>query len=80
MFKFLIITFLFFLFIIFLFGFSIIRFFLQVFFGRSSKKQTQSSRQSNRNTKSQQYQSNPAPKKIITKDEGEYVDYEEVKD
>ena len=80
MFKFLLIAFLFFLSLIALFGFSIIRFFFQAFLGRPSKKQSQSSRKSYQNTNSQQSQSNPTPKKIITKDEGEYVDYEEVKD
>ena len=79
MFKFLLIAFLFFLFLIVLFGFSIIRFLFRGF-GGSSRRQTQSSRQSSRNTRSQQPQSNPTPQKIITKDEGEYVDYEEIKD
>lgn len=79
MFKFFILSFLFFIFFIFLFGFSVVRFFFQAFLGRPSKKQTQSQR----NTKSKQQsrpEPTPAPKKIITRDEGEYVDYEEVKD
>lgn len=80
MFKFLFISFLLFLFFIFLFGFSVVRFFFQAFLGRPSRKQPQS--QSNRNTKQSQSQQQPAPpvKKIITREEGEYVDYEEVKD
>ncbi len=80
MFKFLFISALLFLFFIFLFGFSVIRFFFQAFLGRPTKKQPQSRQQSNRNQNSHQAPPNPpAPKKIITKDEGEYVDYEEIK-
>ncbi len=79
MFKFFITLFLVFLLFIFVFGFSVIRFFFQAFLGRPSKKQPQS-QQAKQSTNSQQSRSNPAPKKIITKDEGEYVDYEEVKD
>lgn len=81
MFKFLFISFLLFLFFIFLFGFSVVRFFFQAFLGRPSRKQPQS--QSNRNTKRPQSQPQPpAPpvKKIINREEGEYIDYEEVKD
>ncbi|MDR3060769.1 MAG: DUF4834 family protein [Dysgonamonadaceae bacterium] len=78
MFKFLIISFLLFLFFIFLFGFSVVRFFFQAFLGRPSGKQPQS--RSNRNTKRPQSPPSPPVKKIITREEGEYVDYEEVKD
>ncbi len=79
MFKFLILAFLFFIFMIFLFGFSLIRILFQAFLGRPmQKKQPQS--KSQRNTTTQSDYSPSKPKKIITQDEGEYIDYEEIKE
>ena len=62
-----------------LFGFSAL---LLLFSPRRRQKQSNKSNQSNPNNKQQQtqHQSTPASKKIIDSDEGEYIDYEEVKD
>ncbi|MDR1436504.1 MAG: DUF4834 family protein [Candidatus Symbiothrix sp.] len=71
--KFLLIIILFFVFIGFLFGFSIFRF----LFGRLSGPAFKQNRQPRE--KQPQAQSKKQ-KKIIDSNEGEYVDYEEVKD
>jgi len=64
-----------------LLGLSVLRSFRDFFFGkpRSKQRSTSQSRQSNqtRNSTDRRRQSH---KKIISTDEGEYVDYEEVKD
>ncbi|MDR1335297.1 MAG: DUF4834 family protein [Tannerella sp.] len=80
MFKFLVFLFLFFLLLVSLLGFSALRTFKAILFGNPKKrKQTHSSassgRQRTRNNRPQ-----PSRKKIISKEEGEYIDYEEVKD
>ena len=60
-------------------GFSVIRMFLSSLFGiEPAPRNTSSTQQKKKQTTKQ---SNPAPpKKIITRDEGEYVDFEEIKD
>lgn len=87
MFKFLFVMFFFFILLVFLMGFSILRTFKNILFGSSNSgrkgegQRRQTSSQSN-NTQASQHEeySNPASrKKIFTKEEGEYVDYEEVK-
>jgi hypothetical protein len=69
---------LFFIFIGLMFGFSIFRFFFKRMYGTSkqSRKQTNASTRD----KQKQSQNQPKKKKIIEPSEGEYVDYEEVKD
>jgi hypothetical protein len=53
------------------FGFSVFRFFLG---SRPAPKQNQKKKQNQSSSKSKQ------TKKIISRDEGEYVDFEEIKD
>ena len=86
MFKFLFIIFGFFLLLMALLGFSVIRTFKRILFGgNDSTKQKQYKTESNRKQKTQsttttQSGNVPTKKKIIAKDEGEYVEYEEIKD
>ncbi len=91
MFKFLLVIFFLFLFLIFLMGFSIVRGVKNFLFGGGdnyTKKQTHHKRTSNSsNSNSQRYSSSQyedntyrEKKKVYSRDEGEYVDYEEVKD
>ena len=63
----------------FLFGFTVLRLMFKAIFGiPSAPSNTSSTQQKKKQTAKQ---SNPAPpKKIITRDEGEYVDFEEIKD
>ena len=62
-----------------LFGFSILKMFLGAIFGTRPKPQNVSSNQ--QKTKQTHKQTHtPSPKKIITREEGEYVDFEEIKD
>jgi hypothetical protein len=73
--KILLVIILFFIFIGFLFGFSIFRF----LFGRINRNvfgQNQSPREKQNQTRTQAKKQ----KKIIDSNEGEYVDYEEIKD
>jgi len=81
MFKFFLVIFLIGFTLVSLLGFSVLRSFRDFFFGKPKSKQrsTSQSRQSSqtRNSTNRQRQSQ---KKIISADEGEYVDYEEVKD
>lgn len=89
MFKFLFIIFAFFILLLFLLGFSIFRTFKNIFFGRGNtskqnpyyqQRQQQSNASQRRDATSQQNNSSQDNrKKIFTKDEGEYVDYEEIK-
>lgn len=78
MIKFLFIAFLIFVLFVFLFGFSILRMLFGGLFGTSQNKQKQpfqepqKQRQQTRTTSTNQ-------KKIIDSDEGEYIDYEEIK-
>ena len=83
MFKFLFVIFSVFILLLFLMGFSVFRVLKSLFFGsgNNERKTQQQRRQSNRTSSNQQYtqQETSQRKKIIEKDEGEYVDYEEVK-
>ena len=79
MIKFLLLLFLIPLFIALLFGVSVLRF---LFMPRRKQKQSNNG-QPNPNSRKQQtqrQQSTPTSKKIIDSNEGEYIDYEEVKD
>ncbi len=83
MFKFIFVLFFMFLLLLFLLGFSVIRTFKNILFGKGGS--TNSSGQKRQTSNRQQYSSNSRQqttnrKKIISNDEGEYVDYEEVKD
>ncbi|WP_455640791.1 DUF4834 family protein [Parabacteroides sp.] len=88
MFKFLFVMFFFFILLVFLMGFSILRTFKNILFGSGSSNgkrgeqrrqtSTNSSRQQSYNTAEEDYTS-ANRKKIFAKDEGEYVDFEEVK-
>ena len=63
-----------------LFGISFLRMIFRAIFGTNdpAPKRASSNQQKNKQTAKQ---SNTSPiKKIITRDEGEYVDYEEIKD
>ena len=80
--KFLFIIFLLFVFLVFIFGFSIIRLLFGGLFGtrpQQSASKSQSKNQTKTNQTNNQKKSNPT-KKIITPDEGEYIDFEEIKD
>lgn len=92
MFKFLFVIFFFFLLLLFLMGFSILRTFKKIFFGSGNQSKSGSSYQQTRqggHTSSSRQEADYAQgsydrpqrsrRKIFTKDEGEYVDYEEVK-
>jgi hypothetical protein len=66
--------------LIFVFGFSVIRFIFRHFFGGGNNKnigRQQSSREQRNKTNYTSTKHNSS--KIISKDEGEYVDYEEIK-
>lgn len=86
MFKFLFVMFFFFILLVFLMGFSILRTFKNMLFGSGSnsgkkgeqRRQTNGGQQPPHNTTEEDYAS-VNRKKIFTKDEGEYVDFEEVK-
>jgi hypothetical protein len=80
--KFLFILFLLFVLFVFIFGFSILRMLFKGIFGIPPSKSSNSSSQNQRrkaNSSTKQTQTK-ATQKIITRDEGEYVDFEEVKD
>ena len=84
MFKFLFVIFFFFILLVFLMGFSILRTFKNIFFGSgNSTRKGEQRRQTNSNTTARDDDDDRTPyvhrKKIFAKDEGEYVDYEEVK-
>jgi len=79
MFKIFIVLFLGFIFLILAFGFSVIRLILRLLFGGWNKKpasQQSSSKQRNKTNYTGTKQNTP---KLISKEEGEYIDYEEVK-
>ena len=68
-----------------LLGFSVIRSFKSFFFGnpkdRNRKRTNVNSNQQRSRSQNTTTQNNPPPrKKVFTEDEGEYVDYEEIKD
>ena len=77
--KFLFITFLLFVLFVFVFGFSVLRMLFRGIFGLKPDNRQQT-KQTKTTQKKQQPASSSAPKKIITSDEGEYVDYVEIKD
>lgn len=79
--KFFFIIFLLFVLFVFLFGFSILRMLFKGIFGIPPSKSNNSSRNHQRQTKQSSKQTQTkSTKKIITRDEGEYVDFEEIKD
>lgn len=69
-----------------LLGFSVIRSFKSFFFGNTKDRNRRSTTAANPNrqsrNKTQQTRARPAPprKKVFDEDEGEYVDYEEIKE
>ena len=81
MFKFLMMIFLVGFILFSLLGFSVLRSFRDFFLGSPKSKQraTSQSRQS-KQTNSSANRPQPNKKKIIEPDEGEYVDYEEIKE
>lgn len=88
MIKFVLIIFLFFLLLVFLLDFSLVRSLGRFLFGSGNKSTTTQhrssrARQQQHTSRQQRPADTPRPqpkKKIIDKDEGEYVDYEEVKE
>lgn len=84
MFKFLFVMFFFFILLVFLMGFSILRTIKNILFGNGNngRKEEQRSRsyetRSNNSARNERT-SQTSRKKIFAEDEGEYVDYEEVK-
>ncbi|MDR2470042.1 MAG: DUF4834 family protein [Tannerella sp.] len=62
-----------------LLGFSVSRIFKSVLFGNSNRRRTQS-RSSDSSGRKRTRNSQTSSKKIIPKDEGEYIDYEEIKE
>ncbi|MDH6312689.1 hypothetical protein M2137_001464 [Parabacteroides sp. PFB2-10] len=83
MFRFLIICVFFFVILMFLMGFSVFKTLREIFFGSSGKRaaSNQRSRPSSQSAQQpRQEEQPPQRKKIFAKDEGEYVDYEEVKE
>jgi hypothetical protein len=81
MFRFLILVLLIFVGLVFLFGFSILRLLFGGLFGKRPGQNQQQTGQRNQNSNTQQNQqtSPSSEKKIFTSDDGEYVDYEEIK-
>lgn len=85
MFKFLFFMFFLFLLLLFLMGFSVLRSFKRFFFGTDNPRENsrhQSSRTNSRSSsraEEETRRSRDTRKKIFTQDDGEYVDYEEVK-
>jgi len=69
----------FFVIFVLMFGFSVIRMFLSAIFGTRTASRDVSSNQQKAKQSPKQTSASPA-KKIIERDEGEYVDYEEIKD
>ena len=62
-----------------LFGFSFLRMVFKVIFGTNSNSRNTSSNQQKAKQTSKRANTPPA-KKIITREEGEYIDFEEIKD
>ena len=73
--KFLLLLFLVFLFVIFAFSFSVIRFIFRLFFGGRNTGKQQASRERQNKT---HYAGTKNTPKVFSKDEGEYIDYEDV--
>jgi hypothetical protein len=80
MFKFLSVLFLFFLLLVSLLGFSVLRTFKAILFGNPKKRTHSHSSASAGRRRPQDNPSQPSRRKVIPKEEGEYIDYEEVKD
>jgi hypothetical protein len=80
MFKFFFITFLLIVFFVFLFGFSVLRILFLGLFGTRPKPDSRSQTQQKASQSTKQQPQAPKTKKIITPDEGEYVDFVEIKD
>ena len=81
MFRILFVIFLFGFILLSLLGFSVLRSFRDFFFGNpKSKQRTASQNRKNTQTKSSTKSQQQNRKKVIAADEGEYVDYEEVKE
>ncbi|MDR1526716.1 MAG: DUF4834 family protein [Dysgonamonadaceae bacterium] len=78
--RFLFIVFLLFVLLVFLFGFSILRMLFGGIFGTRPGNRRQQNKQSQAHSKQNQTNASSASKKIIASDEGEYVDYVEIKD
>ncbi|MDR1980958.1 MAG: DUF4834 family protein [Tannerellaceae bacterium] len=78
--------FIFFLLLMFLMGFSVIRMFRKMLFGgganekRTGQQRPSNKRNSGQSRASREQQAAPQRKKLFPKDEGEYVDYEEIKE
>jgi len=65
----------------FLFGFSVLRMFFRAILGIQQPQPRKSSSNQQKTKQATNKSSTPSPtKKIILRDEGEYVDYEEIKD
>lgn len=58
----------------------LLRAILKFLFGSRPVQQNRSSQQRNTSSRTQQQQQSSAKKKVISENEGEYVDYEEIKD
>ncbi|OAV64521.1 hypothetical protein Barb6_03213 [Bacteroidales bacterium Barb6] len=81
MIRFFLILFAMFLLLMFLMGFSIVRTFRNILSGNTKKTSSQQHRRSDnrQQTHTRREPAQPSRKKIFAKDDGEYVDYEEVK-
>ncbi|WP_080903196.1 DUF4834 family protein [Parabacteroides sp. Marseille-P3160] len=82
MFKMLFVIFFFFILLLFLLGFSFLRTLKRIFFGDGNPARQQAQRRQRdayREERRGDARTTTPKKKIIPKDEGEYVDYEEVK-
>jgi len=79
--KVLFLLFFIFLFMIFAFGFSFIRFIFRLLFGWRNNQNAGRQQSSSRAQQSKEYYSDTKnnPSKIFHSDEGEYIDYEEIK-
>jgi len=64
----------------FLFGFSVLRMFFRAVLGLQTPPRKSSSNQQKAKQASNKSSTPPPAKKIISREEGEYVDYEEIKD
>jgi hypothetical protein len=78
--KFLFTLFLVFVLFVFLFGFSIVRLLFGGLFGSRPKQNKERTNQQTQNKKQTRQTTQPHQKKIIDSDEGEYIEYEEIKD
>ena len=91
MFKFLFVMFFMFLVLVFLMGFSFVRTLKEILFGRGKKTTRKEQRRQTKRTSTTQQRQSPhssanvraeairSRKKLFTPDDGEYVDYEEIK-